>query len=243
VQEHIKNDQNKLRDIGYSESVNKPNLFYKPLSNGGAVFADMRTSGIIWVWVKSKDKNWWNVRTAEREFENLQLKRFYSRLELSCSYGNGYCERCGKDFQDNGSYCSDECERIVFYENFITTYNPDICELCGEYVYKGAEKHHTSYYPEITILLHHKCHRKIHYTDLYPHLKPPNSDGKDFYNNVKKPDNWIKSGIKGMELKATHSARASCFPRPNLNWNRAAKTEIDIKYDIVYRKRVTKPHT
>ena len=208
----------------------------------------MRTPGIIWVWVRSKNKNWWNVRTAEREFKNLQFKRFYSRLELSCSYGNGYCERCGKDFQDNGSYCSDECERIASYEKFITTYNPDkknwvICEVCGKYVECiSATKHHISYYPELTIPVHHKCHQKIHHTDLYTYLKPPVGDSKDFYNNVKKPDNWIKSGINGAELKATHSARASCFPRPNLNWNRAAKTEIDIKYDIVYRKKPQSCH-
>lgn len=49
MQEHIKTDQNKLKDAGYSESVDKPNLFYKPLSNDGAIFADMRTDVAILV--------------------------------------------------------------------------------------------------------------------------------------------------------------------------------------------------
>lgn len=248
MSEHKKTDQNKLKDAGYSESSKKPNLFYKPLSVG-AVFADMRDSGIIWIWIQSKNPVWWNVRIANRELKNLQFKHFSSVLEIHYRqpYDNGYCRTCGKDFQDDGLYCSDECERIAFYKKFIKTYNPDkknwvICEVCGKYVECGsATKHHISYYPELTIPVHHKCHQKIHHTDLYTHLKPPVGDSKDFYNSVKNPANWIESGIPGTELKVTYSALASCYPKPNLNWNRAAKTEIDKEYSIMYRKKSPNP--
>ena len=252
-----KTDQNILKDAGYRESANKPNLFYKPLSTG-AVFADMRGHGQILVWVHSKNPGWWNVRIANRAFRKLRTEHFSSYLINTLEgYDNGYCRICGKDFQDNGLYCSDECKkiadenkRIAFYKQFIITYNPDknkylfLCQVCGKIIGSNPyENHHISYYPQASIPVHCKCHQKIHHTDLYTHLKPPNGDGKDFYNNVEKPDNWIISGIAGMELKVTRSAIASCYPKPNLNWNRAAKTEINIKYDLVYRKKVTKPRT
>lgn len=253
MSEHKKTDQNKLKDAGYSESVNKPNLFYKPLSCG-VMFADMREDSIISIWRKSENPKWWNVRTAERELKNLQFTHFSSILMIHPfqPYDNGYCRTCGKDFQDDGLYCSDECKRIAFYKEFIKTYNPVkqknwiICEVCGEHVDEhsmATEKHHISYYPETTILVHLECHYKIHHTNLYTHLKPLVGDSKDFYNGVKKPANWIESGIPGTELKVTYSAPASCYPKPNLNWNRAAKTEIDIEYIIVHRKKVIKPLT
>ena len=254
MSEHKKTDQDKLKDAGYSESVNKPNLFYKSLSVG-VVFADMREPNIISVWVNSKNPAWWNVRIANRELKNLQFKHFssyYLMIHPLQPYDNGYCRTCGKDFQDEGLYCSDECERIAFYKKFIKTYNPDkqknwiICEVCGEHVDEygvGTEKHHISYYPETIILVHRECHQKIHHTDLYTYLKPPGGDSKDFYNGVKKSANWIESGIIGAKLKVTYSALASCYPKPNLNWNRAAKTKIDIEYDIICRKKVTVPST
>ena len=108
-------------------------------------------------------------------------------------------------------------------------YIDDVCPVCGEAIgFNHYERHHTSYYPEITTTVHKKCHTAIHHTNSYTYLRPPDGDGKDFYNNVKKPDNWISSGI----IIANIFAPASCYPPPNLNWNRAAKTQINIKYQI-----------
>ena len=126
---------------------------------------------------------------------------------------------------------------------FLDRYISDVCCVCGETIgYDLYERHHISYYPEITILVHRECHYSIHHTNSYPDLKPLVGDSRDFYNGIKKPDNWIESGIPGHELKAVHSSLASCYPRPNLNWNRAAITEIYKEYEIIYRK-VTKPRT
>jgi len=123
-------------------------------------------------------------------------------------------------------------------------YIDDVCPVCGEVIgFDYHEHHHISYYPEITIPVHKKCHITIHNTDSYPHLKRYfYGDGTYFYDGVKKPDYWIESGMHGHELKRVYSARASCYPRPNLNWNRAATTERDITYNITHRK-VTKPRT
>ena len=127
---------------------------------------------------------------------------------------------------------------------FLDRYIDDICCVCGEIIgHDLYEHHHISYYPEVVVPVHRECHHSIHHTNSHPYLKPPVGDSRDFYNGIKKPDNWIESGIPGTELKVTYSAIASCWPKPNLNWNRAAKTEIDIEYDIVHRKKVTKPRT
>ena len=128
--------------------------------------------------------------------------------------------------------------------DYLDRYVSDVCLVCNKIIgHDFYERHHISYYPEITILVHQECHNKIHHTDDYPHLKRYFSgDGTDFYNDVKKPDYWVESGILGHELKCVYSARESCYPRPNLKWNRAVTTERDIKYDITYRK-VTEPRT
>ena len=41
--------------------------------------------------------------------------------------------------------------------------------------------HHISYFPEVKIRVHKKCHFIIHNTDKYPELKPKKEDTKKFY--------------------------------------------------------------
>ena len=121
--------------------------------------------------------------------------------------------------------------------NYLDRYICDVCLICNKIIgHDPHERHHISYYPETIILVHTKCHLRIHHSDSFPYLKPPTGDSRDFYNGIKKPDNFIESGILGGELKSVYSTRASVYPRPNLNWNRAAISENNINYGVIHRK-------
>jgi len=86
---------------------------------------------------------------------------------------------------------------------FLDCYIDDVCPMCGKIIgHDPYERHHISYYPEVTAQVHSECHREIHCTDSYSHLKLYFSgDSKDFYNGVKKPARWIESGIIKNEYK------------------------------------------
>ena len=85
-------------------------------------------------------------------------------------------EFCGNDFQEDGSFCSKECE-----EKYKDSLKP-ICEVCGKKIDLSKEvKHHISYIPENVILVHASCHNKIHKKNLFPHLKPSKSETDKFY--------------------------------------------------------------
>ena len=127
---------------------------------------------------------------------------------------------------------------VLFDVNILQKWYIDVvCPVCGKIIgFNHFEIHHTSYYPEVTTPVHKKCHLKIHYSDTYTYLRPPIGDGKDFRNHVKKLPNWITSAISETESKVTYSCPASCYPRPNLTFNRAAETEISVKYIILWRR-------
>ena len=59
------------------------------------------------------------------------------------------------------------------------------CSVCGKEDYlKGLVEHHTSYFPEETILVCPHCHGLIHKTNLYPELRPKRGDSLVYYKNL-----------------------------------------------------------
>ncbi len=202
----------KLKLMGYLESVNKPNLFYKKLE-GVIFFADMRgtenvpiqeDSSPLFYWKFDEQIPFWKRRRfIEEEFKNLKYNDCPCRVSFEVSsspemtyenstessfidweegffeWENGFCKFCKIDFKSNGLFCSDKCKRE--YEEILKS----PCEACGNKIDLGEEvHHHTSYFPEKTILVHKGCHNTIHKTDKYPDLKPSKSEIERFY---KKP--------------------------------------------------------
>jgi len=103
-----------LGQLGYSESFNKPNLFYKQI-NSGIVFADLRGTVIVPIWDDLRPLVYRSKTVAFDYFmkEVVRLKRsgcnprgsFYDMCEPG-GWGflldegeipTGYCKRCGKD--------------------------------------------------------------------------------------------------------------------------------------------------
>jgi hypothetical protein len=83
-------------------------------------------------------------------------------------WNDGYCAYCGKDFSDEGEYCSEECEKKALDRLKAT------CEVCGEKIDFGKDViHHIRYGPpEETVYVHTSCHAKIHHSNAHPDLKP-----------------------------------------------------------------------
>jgi hypothetical protein len=128
-----------LMKIGYKESMNKPNLLYKSTPEG-VFFADMRGTKEVPIWkdtsplfywkFKTKIPMWKRRRLINEELKNLDTKKIPVRFSYEITDGaiefektsafisgsfivwdDGYCKFCKKDFHDEGSYCSKECEQ------------------------------------------------------------------------------------------------------------------------------------
>ena len=116
----------------------------------------------------------YNMRAGEDVFAGTHVV-IYQEI---CYYGwnDGYCGHCGKDFQNEGSFCSVECKQKY---HDVTLEN---CKVCNESLEdREYVKHHVSYFPEEIIFVHRKCHGMIHKTDNYLNLKPSQDDMKRFY--------------------------------------------------------------
>jgi hypothetical protein len=105
---------------------------------------------------------------------------------------DGYCIFCNKDMQKEGLFCDDKCKKKFIWQKqkehdeWIET-QKETCELCKEKIgYQEEIEHHVSYFPEKKIILHKKCHNKIHKTNKHPELKPSKEDVKKFYLKQKK---------------------------------------------------------
>lgn len=62
----------------------------------------------------------------------------------------------------------------------------ETCEACEKPFYgRPRLNHHVSYFPEDIVEIHRSCHMKIHRTDKYPDLKPPEGDYKRFIETRK----------------------------------------------------------
>ena len=197
--------QNLLRN-GYKEAKNKKNLFYKKNELGCffadirgtsmvPIWQDSRP--LLYYSFKKKGLNWKKRRLVKQELKNLFKKGCVCRLSYEFPLENeefegtevafheddgwyvwddGYCWYCGKDFQDEGSFCSTECEE-KFEEGL-----KEACPVCNEKMdFLTGIKHHISYFPEKIVFVHVACHNKIHKTNLYPYLQPNAEEIKAFY--------------------------------------------------------------
>lgn len=128
-----------LTKIGYKESKNKPNLFYRTIPEG-VFFADMRGTEEIPIWKDTSPLLYWGFkagapmwkrrRLINKELKNLNTNKIPVRFSYEVTNGaiefentsavisdsfivwdDGYCKFCKKDFQDEGSYCSKECKQ------------------------------------------------------------------------------------------------------------------------------------
>jgi len=119
-----------LTNHGYTEANYKPNLFYHKINNV-IFFADMRgTSDVpIWsapiplfYWIDEEDEKnrFLSNRIILEELNYLHLLRIefrfaYEDMERAHYMDSddiqvGICKECGKDFNDNGFYCSPKCK-------------------------------------------------------------------------------------------------------------------------------------
>lgn len=125
---------NILSQYGYVESIKKPNLFYREDKETKAVFfADMRGSNNHPIWdnptpiVYAKFPNnmplWKRNRLSKQELNKLPDCVIYRDdvIGIFDIWGDikedqyiledGYCRICGRDYQDNGFFCSNECKK------------------------------------------------------------------------------------------------------------------------------------
>lgn len=224
----LKDNGEILSGLNYKESVRKQNLFYLK-TNIGCLFADMRGTKDVALWEDPRPLFYWRFEDRVPSWERRrliknELKRLFNahcpcrlsfyfnrttEFENTCSevddgngtydWDDGFCSYCGKDFKDEGSFCSTACRQK--YEDSLVRE----CEVCGRKVHKWKDwdsaeplaescavcnekmclhnsiAHHISYFPEELVLVHRGCHIKIHRTDKYPSLKPKRSEIERFY--------------------------------------------------------------
>lgn len=141
---------------------------------------------------------------------------------------NGNCRFCGKIIQTPGFFCSEECRTRYIKKNIAMTLNEnfrEFCKNCGTRIlpreiyeefaaYLDIEAkpksiiHHTSYFPEKTMVICEDCHYKIHKTNEYPELKPEKGESGRFYRRHKIPQNKFNSRRNGQRIS---SGRALFF--------------------------------
>lgn len=259
----LKENEKVLLANGYIESKSKPNLFYKKMLEGmlfadmrgtEQVHIWEDTSPMFYWKLNSNIPNWKQRRILKTELNDLHSKgcscRFsfllhssdcgpfestsYSVQEDALEHGeevfswdDGYCRFCGKDFQKDGTFCSSECE-----EKYLDKYRP-ICNVCGQIIRSRAEDHHITYFPEKIITTCLSCHRKIHKTDQYPHLKPKSTESKKYY---KYPDDDAKIMINFRRF-LRHNAKVA---RDKIREDVALRREYDAHRKVLRKKQQKK---
>ena len=171
-----------LKNNGYVESRSKPNLFFRKALDV-VFFADMRGTEIVPIWedpspliyARFEDTlpQWKKRRLFKQELDHLQIARlsFYEESEpdglMFGVGGDGFCVTCGKDFKEEGNFCSERCAEV--YKNLGKTR----CRVCGKSLdYSDVIEHHISYEENKTITVCRSCHGKIHMGNSLPKLKP-----------------------------------------------------------------------
>ena len=107
----------KLQKLGFEESINKPNLFYKIITSekgkNGIIFVDIRGTDVIPIWEEPDPIIYKNESLAFNEFMKEVVKLKGSGVSIRLSYydscepegwgfflnkiPNGFCKRCGKN--------------------------------------------------------------------------------------------------------------------------------------------------
>lgn len=122
----------KMVALHWSESYNKPNLFYKSF-NEIMVFADMRGTEIVPIWDEpypyiydnGKSEEEWkrrrSINKAIAELNSVNIPHrfsFYEDCEPDGLFfgdeqdlADGICKMCKKEFDHSGLFCSEECEK------------------------------------------------------------------------------------------------------------------------------------
>jgi len=148
-----------LEKLGYRESKNKPNLFYKTIlisnhEKEGAVFVDIRGTDIIPIWEDPRPIAYPSKGLPFQKYikEVVYLKRsgcsirltFYDKFEpdgwafLLDDIPSGYCLRCGKDILNE---CEWEILKEGIYNKKLTEENLDLvievkyCKICKKIEY------------------------------------------------------------------------------------------------------------
>lgn len=121
---------NQLLSLGYKESNNKPNLFYKKIVSDATIinFLDMRGTYDIKIWEEpvpmiyqkvEAGENWQIGRIVKKEMELLKKNNVPYRFSfdgmlhgsnIDEDFVDGYCIICKKDMRENKEFCSIECE-------------------------------------------------------------------------------------------------------------------------------------
>lgn len=194
----------RLKQMGYRESRDKPNLFYYQKTGGITFFMDMRGTPQVKIWEDTRPLFYWNIeltmadwakrRLLKEERERLLEHQVPLRLSFYAGLGagfaaadddtltdpfgwpDGYCRVCDTDIRANENYCSKDCEREQRPHRF--------CEACDDRLdWDGVIRHHVSYYPEETVTVCRSCHNKIHMdSEFCPELTPPQEEVDRFYD-------------------------------------------------------------
>jgi len=189
-----------LTQKGYRESYKSPNLFVKQQPQM-VFFADMRGTEGMPIWddpsplfysqseipedwrhnrrLKAEVLELWQAGIPVRfSFEGTPFRGStgISEPDRIIDVDDGFCHHCGKDMQQDGAYCSPECEKAS------TLSYCDHCQVCGRPVsnwlgtkYEEVareQQHHVSYKPQEVVRVCPSCHAKIHRSTQYPELKP-----------------------------------------------------------------------
>lgn len=202
-----------LTQCGYVEAKKKPNLFYRNAPGCVFFADMRGTEDVrIWedtrplhsVLFSRSLPNWQMRRIRKQELEMLyesgcacRLSFYFPRSEVEFEetgvffdaeaglflWPDGFCRCCGKDFQNEGWHCSEECRRA---EEFASL---PACAACGVKIPREEQiYHHVSYSPEVIVKVHASCHQRIHRTEEHPELRPSREETENFYQRKRFAD-------------------------------------------------------
>ncbi|MFX1258157.1 MAG: hypothetical protein ACFFAN_09880 [Promethearchaeota archaeon] len=152
----------KLQNLGYEESIIKPNLFYKILTSNqgknGLIFVDLRDTDVIPIWDEPNPITYKNDHLAFNDFIKEVVKinglgvrlrfSFYNKYEpdgwgfFLMEIPSGYCKRCGKDILNEVDWAilQDGVYNAKIQENLIDI-NIEVnhCNICKKMEYAKQE--------------------------------------------------------------------------------------------------------
>ena len=197
-----------LIKCGYTESVAKPNLFYKKISDG-IFFADMRGTEEVPIWESTAPAFWGNLdknieKWNKRRILLVEIKHLAKegcKCRVHFYFGDSdpfekwhgqfiFADENTGHYEWPAGYCA-ICNKD-FQNEGLTCSNDckekfldsisEKCIACKKRINCGEEVyHHTSYFPERKVPVHKNCHQKIHRTEEYLDLKPDVEEIKKFY--------------------------------------------------------------
>lgn len=230
---------NKLIALGYRESRKKPNLFFIKVEHGVffadlrgtkevPIWDDQRP--LFYYQFNEKLPAWKCRRLVKQELLRLSADDCKCRLSFDFSeddpifentpfsvdnesaafeWPDGLCLQCGKDFQDEGWFCSKTCElnhQLKYLKEDqikikckVCGKHPEIVLKKGRYTFKEVfVEHHTDYEKNLTIRVCQSCNLKIAKNPTqYPEIFVPRISRKDFLKAKKTRKRVTKQLILG----------------------------------------------